>query len=249
MPCQPTCLRRSATSRANPTTTAIATKSKSCPGRGGLGQSAPAAGGSGGGGAAGRTTFSDFTFTHVFDKALPALMKSCATGQHLREATIAARKAGQGQQDYLIIKMSDVIITSIHPTVTAESPLPVETVSLRFGKVDLETNRNVRTGHSTPAHASPSIWSPIDHSDRAPRPLAPSSGRAVRSSVVPTCASPVRASGPASVPSVVRRGAIQPKPQACSCPSLVFIDQSRRCPRQDGADPHTLRPRFLQPPR
>lgn len=104
----------------------------------GLAQPAPAAGGGGGGGAAGRTTFSDFTFTHVFDKASPALMKSCATGQHIREATVAARKAGQGQQDYLIIKMSDVIITSVQPTVTGESPLPVETVSLRFGKVDLE---------------------------------------------------------------------------------------------------------------
>ena len=104
----------------------------------GLAQSTPAAGGGGGGGAAGRTTFSDFTFTHVFDKSSPALMKACATGQHLREGTVAARKAGQGQQDYLIIKMSDVIVTSVQPTASGESAVPLETVSLRFGKVDLE---------------------------------------------------------------------------------------------------------------
>ena len=42
-------------------------------------------------------------------------MKACATGEHLKEATITRRKAGKGQQEYLIVKMNDVIITSVQP--------------------------------------------------------------------------------------------------------------------------------------
>ena len=38
-------------------------------------------------------------------------MKACAAGQHIKEATITVRKAGKGQQEFLIIKMNDVIIT------------------------------------------------------------------------------------------------------------------------------------------
>ena len=41
-------------------------------------------------------------------------MKACATGVHLKEATITHRKAGKGQQEFLIIKMNDVIVTGVH---------------------------------------------------------------------------------------------------------------------------------------
>ena len=58
---------------------------------------------------AGKATFHDFTFTHHIDKASPLLMKACATGTHIPEATITVRKAGKGQQEYLIIKMTDVL--------------------------------------------------------------------------------------------------------------------------------------------
>ena len=65
----------------------------------------------GGGGGEGKATFNDFNFTHHVDKASPNLMRACATGEHIKEATITARKAGKGQQEFLIIKMNDVIIT------------------------------------------------------------------------------------------------------------------------------------------
>ena len=50
---------------------------------------------------------------------------------------LAHRKAGKGQQEYLIIKMNDVIITGVtlaDSSVVAGS----ETVSMAFAKVDLE---------------------------------------------------------------------------------------------------------------
>jgi type VI secretion system secreted protein Hcp len=89
----------------------------------------------GGGGGTGRVTFQDLSIVHKIDKASPNLLKACATGQHLNEATITFRKAGKGQQEFLIIKMNDVIITGVvqgAPSSEAGS----ETVSLEFAKVD-----------------------------------------------------------------------------------------------------------------
>ena len=94
--------------------------------------------GHGGGGGAGKVSFHDFTFTHHVDKASPPVMKACATGQHISDATITVRKAGQGQQEYLIIKMKDILVTSVSTSVSAEEGTTIESVVLAFAKVDLE---------------------------------------------------------------------------------------------------------------
>ena len=67
----------------------------------------------GGGGGAGKATFQDLSIVHAIDKASPKLLSACATGVHLKDATITHRKAGKGQQEYLIVKMNDVIITGV----------------------------------------------------------------------------------------------------------------------------------------
>ena len=102
----------------------------------GVTNAAPPDGGGGGGGA-GKASFHDLSFTHEIDKASPVLMKGCATGQHLKEATITRRKAGKGQQEFLIIKMNDVLITAVNDADNDEGG-NLETVSLAFAKVDLE---------------------------------------------------------------------------------------------------------------
>ena len=89
------------------------------------------------GAGAGKASFHDLSFTHKIDKASPVLMKSCATGQHIKEATITLRKAGKGQQEFLIIKMNDVLVTAVSDADGAEAG-PVESVSLAFAKVDVE---------------------------------------------------------------------------------------------------------------
>jgi type VI secretion system secreted protein Hcp len=91
----------------------------------------------GGGGGAGKATFQDLYIVHHIDKASPLLMRACATGAHLKDATITHRKAGKGQQEFLIVKMNDVIITGVtHGGASGETGS--ETVSLAFAKVDLE---------------------------------------------------------------------------------------------------------------
>jgi type VI secretion system secreted protein Hcp len=93
---------------------------------------------SAGGAGSGKANFNDFHFTHHIDKASPNLLKACATGEHIKEATITARKAGKGQQEFLIIKMNDVIITSVAVSGSGDTAAMAESVALRFGKVDLE---------------------------------------------------------------------------------------------------------------
>ena len=90
----------------------------------------------GSGGGAGKATFQDLTIVHNVDKAAPNLLKACATGVHIKDATITHRKAGKGQQEFLIFKMSDVIITGV--THGGSSGAYSESVSMAFAKVDLE---------------------------------------------------------------------------------------------------------------
>ena len=92
---------------------------------------------SGAGGGAGKASFHDLSFTHKIDRASPVLMQACATGVHLKEATITHRKAGKGQQEFLIFKMRDLIVTGVTTDDDTESG-QLETVSLAFAKVDVE---------------------------------------------------------------------------------------------------------------
>ena len=100
------------------------------------GVSQPGTAASGGGAGAGKVSFSDLNFTHNVDKASPLLMKACAMGQHVKEATLVSRKAGKGQQEYLIIKMSDILVTGVQPSSAGEHTM--ENVSINFAKIDLE---------------------------------------------------------------------------------------------------------------
>lgn len=91
---------------------------------------------SGGGHGAGKANFSDINIMHALDKASPVLMTKCATGEHIKEGTLVSRKAGKGQQEYLIVKMNDILITSVQPSGSSEHPM--ESVSMQFSKIILE---------------------------------------------------------------------------------------------------------------
>jgi type VI secretion system secreted protein Hcp len=92
--------------------------------------------GHGAGGGAGKANFSDLSFMHSVDKASPVLMATCASGEHITEGTLVSRKAGKDQQEYLIIKMKEIFITSVQPSGSSENPM--ESVSLQAGYVDFE---------------------------------------------------------------------------------------------------------------
>jgi type VI secretion system secreted protein Hcp len=89
------------------------------------------------GGGEGKAAFHDMSFVHRIDKASPVLMQACATGVHYKEATITHRKAGKGQHEYLVVKMSDVIVTSVTHGGSGDADHS-ENVSLNFAKVAVE---------------------------------------------------------------------------------------------------------------
>src|ERR1043166_4955437 len=52
----------------------------------------------GGGGGAGKVQMQDFHFVMKVNKSSPKLMLACASGEHIKSATLTCRKAGKEQQ-------------------------------------------------------------------------------------------------------------------------------------------------------
>ena len=90
-----------------------------------------------GGSGAGRVNVQDFHFDMQLSKASPKLFKACASGEHLKTATLTCRKAGKDQQEYLKIVLTDVLVASITSAGHGQSDvLPRDQISLNFGKVE-----------------------------------------------------------------------------------------------------------------
>jgi type VI secretion system secreted protein Hcp len=93
------------------------------------------AGGSGGsGGGAGKAAFEALTFTHLVDAASPALMKNCATGLHAKNTVLSMRRKGKGVKEFIVIKMQDVLVTSVMLDVDEDAG--IEAVELAFAKME-----------------------------------------------------------------------------------------------------------------
>lgn len=93
----------------------------------------------GGGGGAGKVNIQDFHFTTVMSKASPKLFEACATGQHIKEAVLIARKAGGDQQEYLKITLTDVLISSYQTGGSSgDGGIPIDSFSLNFAKIEFE---------------------------------------------------------------------------------------------------------------
>ena len=91
---------------------------------------------SGGGGGAGKVKIQDLMITKTLDKSSPNLFLKCATGEHIKEVVITARKSGGNQQEFLKWKLTDVMISSYQ--VNGEGGIPTEQISLNFAKIEFE---------------------------------------------------------------------------------------------------------------
>jgi type VI secretion system secreted protein Hcp len=92
--------------------------------------------GRGAGGGAGKVQMQDFHFTMRTSKASPQLMLKCANGEHIREATLTCRKAGGDQQDFLIVKLADVLVSEYSLAGSSGDDNPADAISLAFVKID-----------------------------------------------------------------------------------------------------------------
>ena len=94
---------------------------------------------SGGGGGSGKVSLQDFHFVMKMSKASPKLFLFCASGEHIPEGLLTCRKAGKDQQEYLIVKFTDLIVSSYQTGGSSHGEVvPTDQVSLNFAKIEVD---------------------------------------------------------------------------------------------------------------
>jgi type VI secretion system secreted protein Hcp len=92
----------------------------------------------GGGGGAGKVSMQDFHFVMRVNKASPKLFVNCATGAHIKKATLTCRKAGKEQQEYLKWEFENLLISSYQTGGSSHSDIvPLDQISFNFTKVEV----------------------------------------------------------------------------------------------------------------
>jgi len=92
-----------------------------------------------GGLSAGKVSLQDVHFTAKVHKGSPLLKLKCASGEHIKKATLTCRKAGTEQQEYLLFNFEDLLISSYQLGGSAHSDIvPVEQVSFAFSTIEME---------------------------------------------------------------------------------------------------------------
>jgi type VI secretion system secreted protein Hcp len=106
----------------------------------------------GSGGGAGKVNVQDLAFTHYVDTASPNIIKACCSGMHFPEATLTLRKAGTEPLDYLIIKLSDIIVTSVSTGGSQGEEMNTENFTLNFAGFEYsyqpQDNKGAKAGGS-----------------------------------------------------------------------------------------------------
>lgn len=95
----------------------------------------------GGGGGSGKANFQDLHFTSRVNKASAILAKACATGQHIKKATLIVRKAGKDAQEYYTVTLEDVLVSSYQSggmDHAGTTDLPTDQFALNYAKIDFE---------------------------------------------------------------------------------------------------------------
>ncbi len=100
----------------------------------------------GAGGGAGKVNVQDLSFTHYFDTSSPVIMAACCTGKHIPEATLTLRKAGDTPLEYLIITLTDMLVTSVSTGGSQGEERLTENVTLNFAQFDLSYQAQNKSG-------------------------------------------------------------------------------------------------------
>ena len=88
----------------------------------------------------GKRQHKPFSISKHVDKATPKLFERCCNGAHIPKVvlTFVRQSAAGGPEDYLIITMEDVVITSYSIGASEAgqgSQLPMEEISMSYGKI------------------------------------------------------------------------------------------------------------------
>ena len=100
----------------------------------------------GGGAGAGKVNVQDVSFTKWIDKSSPDLMLLCCNGKHIPEAKLTVRKAGENPLEYLIITMSECMITAVSTGGSGGEDRLTENVTINFAQVKVNYVEQTPTG-------------------------------------------------------------------------------------------------------
>lgn len=112
----------------------------------GVSNSSGAASGSGSG--KGKAVAGDLMFSHNYDKASPTLAKKCVQGSHFDTLELTCRKSGEGQQEYLKIKLKEAFINHISTNGAAGGDV-VETVSVSYKDIEFSYKEQQEKGSTS----------------------------------------------------------------------------------------------------
>lgn len=101
------------------------------------GLSNPATAGTGGTPRSGIVQIQELFITKYLDKSSPVLMLGCSKGTIYSTVTLSVRKSG-ATRDYLVVTLSDVLVTSISTGGSGGEDRLTENLSLNFTKVKLD---------------------------------------------------------------------------------------------------------------
>ena len=100
-----------------------------------------------GGGGGGKVTFQDFHFTTHVNKSSPVLFFACASGQHIKSATLTCRQAGgRSPAAFLTFQMTDVLVSSYNDGGSSGDVIPLDSVSLNIAQIEIEYTPTNPTG-------------------------------------------------------------------------------------------------------
>jgi type VI secretion system secreted protein Hcp len=88
----------------------------------------------------------DLSVTKYIDSASPELILSAALGTVAKEAVLTVRKAGEKPLEYLVIKMSDVLVTSYSTGGSGGEDRLTENVTLSFESLKGEYRKQKADG-------------------------------------------------------------------------------------------------------
>jgi type VI secretion system secreted protein Hcp len=77
----------------------------------------------------------DFHFVKKTDAASPTLFLSCLKGEHIKQATITAPKAGKEQQGYVKIQLTDILAISFEQKADVVPDTPLDSFSMSVANI------------------------------------------------------------------------------------------------------------------
>jgi type VI secretion system secreted protein Hcp len=98
------------------------------------------------GGGGGRVQMHDLHFSARFSKASAALLLACASGRHLKSAVLTARRSGEKQGDFLVVSLSEVLVSSYQTGGNEDQDSPSDSVSLNFSEIQVEYRQQGPSG-------------------------------------------------------------------------------------------------------